>query len=63
MQHCAGTVQAEAEFEFPQNNIYKKRRSFASRQALLFVIDEVQTGMFRTGTFLASHSSNSDPTL
>src|SRR6202008_204679 len=33
------------------------------KHGTLFVLDEVQTGMFRTGRFLAAHHSNLDPDI
>src|SRR6266481_9122668 len=56
-------VQAEAGIRVPSKQYLQKAQELCLKTGTLFVIDEVQTGMFRTGTFLASTSSNSDPTL
>jgi ornithine--oxo-acid transaminase len=48
-------VQAEAGIRIPDRDYLAEARELCHRYGALFVIDEVQTGMFRTGTFLASH--------
>jgi len=53
-------VQAEAGIRVPSKQYLQKAQELCLKTGTLFVIDEVQTGMFRTGTFLASTSSNSD---
>src|ERR1700676_4160959 len=48
-------VQAEAGIRVPSKEYLQKAAELCRKTGTLFVIDEVQTGMFRTGTFLASH--------
>ncbi len=48
-------VQAEAGIRVPSKEYLQKAEEICRKSGTLFVIDEVQTGMFRTGTFLASH--------
>ncbi len=51
-QHCAARI-----FEG------KRTRRFCRRTGTLFVVDEVQTGMFRTGKFLAGHQYGLRPDM
>jgi ornithine--oxo-acid transaminase len=48
-------VQAEAGIQVPPREYLKEARDLCRSRGTLFVLDEVQTGMFRTGTFLAAH--------
>src|ERR1700676_719599 len=48
-------LQAEAGIRVPSKAYLQKAQELCRKTGTLFVIDEVQTGMFRTGTFLASH--------
>lgn len=48
-------IQAEGGIRVPAQNYLKDALSLCRRYGTLLVADEVQTGMFRTGPFLASH--------
>jgi len=48
-------VQAEAGIRVPSKAYLQKAQDLCHKTGTLFILDEVQTGMFRTGTFLASH--------
>jgi len=57
-QHAAFIVeplQAEGGIHVPARDYLQKAQDLCRRTGTLFVLDEVQTGMFRTGTFLAAH--------
>jgi ornithine--oxo-acid transaminase len=48
-------LQAEGGIHVPDRDYLQKAQDLCRRTGTLFVLDEVQTGMFRTGTFLAAH--------
>jgi ornithine--oxo-acid transaminase len=48
-------VQAEAGIRVPSKEYLQSAQKLCRDRGTLFVLDEVQTGMFRTGTFLAAH--------
>jgi ornithine--oxo-acid transaminase len=48
-------LQAEGGIRVPARDYLQKAQDLCRRTGTLFVLDEVQTGMFRTGTFLAAH--------
>jgi ornithine--oxo-acid transaminase len=48
-------VQSEAGIRVPEPTYLAEAARLCHRHGALFVLDEVQTGMFRTGTFLAAH--------
>jgi ornithine--oxo-acid transaminase len=48
-------VQAEAGIRVPTQAYLQQAQEACRRTGTLFVLDEVQTGMYRTGTFLAAH--------
>ncbi|MGI8988564.1 MAG: aspartate aminotransferase family protein [Bryobacteraceae bacterium] len=48
-------VQSEAGIRLPPPGYLKTAQDLCHRHGTLFVLDEVQTGMYRTGPFLASH--------
>src|SRR5579863_630347 len=48
-------IQAEGGIRVPQPNYLREVQALCRRYGTLLVADEVQTGMFRTGPFLASH--------
>lgn len=48
-------VQAEGGIRIPQHEYLKDAQDLCHRYGTLFVLDEVQTGMYRTGRFLAAH--------
>jgi ornithine--oxo-acid transaminase len=47
-------VQSEAGIHLPPASYLREAQQLCTRYGTLFVLDEVQTGMFRTGRFLAS---------
>lgn len=48
-------VQGEAGIRLPNEGYLIQARELCHRYGTLFVVDEVQTGFYRTGKFLASH--------
>jgi len=56
-------VQAEAGIRVPSKAYLQKAGEICRKTGTLFVMDEVQTGMFRTGTFLASHQFELRPDI
>jgi ornithine--oxo-acid transaminase len=48
-------LQAEGGIHVPARDHLQRAQDLCRRTGTLFVLDEVQTGMFRTGTFLAAH--------
>jgi len=48
-------IQSEAGINIPPQGYLKEAEAICRRTGTLFVVDEVQTGMFRTGPFLAGH--------
>jgi ornithine--oxo-acid transaminase len=48
-------VQAEAGICVPDREYLQQAEALCHRHGTLFVLDEVQTGMYRTGKFLAAH--------
>jgi len=56
-------VQAEAGIRVPSKAYLQKAQELCRKTGTLFVTDEVQTGMFRTGTFLASHQFEIRPDI
>jgi ornithine--oxo-acid transaminase len=48
-------VQAEAGIRVPSKAYLQAAQELCRTRGTLFVLDEVQTGMYRTGTFLAAH--------
>ena len=56
-------VQAEAGIRVPSKAYLQQAAELCRKTGTLLVIDEVQTGMFRTGTFLASHQFDLRPDM
>src|SRR5579862_4534469 len=56
-------VQSEAGIRLPPPGYLKGAQAACRRYGTLFVLDEVQTGMFRTGRFLAAHHYGLDPDM
>ena len=56
-------VQAEAGIKVPPANYLQLAENLCHKHDSLFVLDEVQTGMFRTGTFLAAHQFGVHPDI
>ena len=53
-------IQSEAGIRVPQPDYLQTAQGLCKRYGTLFVLDEVQTGMYRTGPFLASHLYHAD---
>ena len=56
-------VQAEAGIRVPSRAYLQGAQDLCRKYGALFVMDEVQTGMFRTGTFLAAHQFELRPDM
>jgi ornithine--oxo-acid transaminase len=56
-------VQSEAGIRVPPAGYLESAQAACRRYGTLFVLDEVQTGMFRTGPFLAAHHYGLEPDL
>jgi ornithine--oxo-acid transaminase len=56
-------VQAEAGIRVPTRAYLSEAQALCRRYGTLFVLDEVQTGMYRTGDFLAAHTFGLDPDM
>jgi len=53
-------IQSEAGIRVPEREYLRTAQSLCKRHGTLFVLDEVQTGMYRTGPFLASQLFQAD---
>jgi ornithine--oxo-acid transaminase len=56
-------LQAEGGIHVPTPLYMQKAQEACRRTGTLFVLDEVQTGMYRTGTFLAAHQFDVQPDI
>ena len=56
-------VQAEAGIVVPSKSYLQAAQELCQAHGALFVLDEVQTGMYRTGTFLAAHQFGVQPDM
>jgi ornithine--oxo-acid transaminase len=56
-------IQAEGGIRVPEQHYLKQVQELCRRYGTLLVADEVQTGMFRTGPFLASHHFGVTPDI
>jgi ornithine--oxo-acid transaminase len=56
-------VQSEAGIRVPDREYLQAAQALCRKYGTLFVLDEVQTGMYRTGRFLASHEFGLDPDM
>jgi len=56
-------VQAEGGIRIPHRDYLQTAQQLCKKYGTLFVLDEVQTGMFRTGAFLAAHHYDLDPDI
>ena len=54
-------VQAEAGMQVPPEGYLQAAQELCRAHGTLFILDEVQSGMYRTGTFLAGHQSGLEP--
>ena len=65
-RHAAFVVeplQAEGGIHVPARAYLQRAQEACRRSGTLFVLDEVQTGMYRTGTFLAAHQFDLQPDM
>src|SRR5580658_8315883 len=65
-KHAAFVVeplQAEGGINVPSRSYLQGAQELCRRTGTLFVLDEAQTGMFRTGTFLAAHQFDVHPDI
>jgi ornithine--oxo-acid transaminase len=56
-------IQSEAGVRVPDGGYLRLAESLCRRYGTLLVLDEVQTGMYRTGPFLAAHSFGVEPDM
>jgi ornithine--oxo-acid transaminase len=56
-------IQGEGGVRIPQPSYLKTAQALCRRYGALFVLDEVQTGMYRTGRFLAGQHFDIDPDM
>jgi len=56
-------VQGEAGIRLPDAEYLREAQDLCRRYGTVFVLDEVQAGMFRTGKFLAGHHYGTDPDI
>ena len=56
-------IQSEGGIRIPGENYLREAQELCRRYGTLMVADEVQTGMFRTGPFLASHHFGVEPDI
>jgi ornithine--oxo-acid transaminase len=56
-------IQAEAGVVVPSAAYLQAAQALCRRHGTLFVVDEVQTGLYRTGTFLASQHFGLEPDM
>jgi len=56
-------IQAEAGIRVPPLTSLKEAESMCRRYGTVFALDEVQTGVYRTGHFLAAHHYRLDPDM
>jgi len=56
-------VQSEGGIRVPQPGYLLAAQELCRRYGTLFVLDEVQTGMYRTGAFLAAHRFQVEPDM
>lgn len=56
-------IQGEGGIVLPPDGYLQRAQQMCRRYGTLFVLDEVQTGLYRTGKFLASHHCGLDPDM
>jgi ornithine--oxo-acid transaminase len=56
-------IQSEAGIRIPAKEYFQKAEALCRKYGTLLVLDEVQTGMYRTGTFLAAHHFDVHPDM
>jgi len=56
-------IQSEAGVRVPPDDYLRAAQELCKKYGTLFVLDEVQTGLYRTGNFLAAHHWGLDPDM
>lgn len=56
-------IQGESGIIIPPNNYLSQVAAICQKKKILLIIDEIQTGTGRTGTFLASHHAGIEPDI
>jgi ornithine--oxo-acid transaminase len=56
-------IQAEAGVLVPQREYLAAAQTLCRRHGTLFILDEVQTGLYRTGPFIAAHHFGVEPDM
>src|SRR5258708_36493571 len=56
-------IQSEAGIRVPSSGYFRAAQELCRRYGTLLVMDEVQTGMYRTGPFLAIHDLGPEPEM
>jgi ornithine--oxo-acid transaminase len=56
-------IQAEAGIRLPDQDYLREAQQLCARYGTLLVVDEVQTGMYRTGRFLAAQHYGAEPDI
>jgi ornithine--oxo-acid transaminase len=56
-------IQSEGGIQIPHRDYLPAAQALCRRYGSLFVLDEVQTGMYRTGPFLAAHHFGLEPDI
>jgi ornithine--oxo-acid transaminase len=56
-------IQSEAGVRVPPEDYLRAAQALCRKYGTLFVLDEVQTGLYRTGPFLAGHHWDLDPDM
>jgi ornithine--oxo-acid transaminase len=57
------TIQGEGGIRIPDADYLQQAQALCRRHGSLFILDEVQTGMYRTGRFLAAQHFGLDPDI
>lgn len=57
------TIQGEGGIRIPSSEYLQQAQALCRRYGSLFILDEVQTGLYRTGRFLAAQHFGLDPDL
>lgn len=57
------TMQGEGGIRIPTNDYWRQAQALCRRYGTLLILDEVQTGLYRTGRFLAAHHYDLDPDM
>ena len=63
LHSSSSRVQSEGGIRIPDADYLSAAQALCRHYGSLFVLDEVQTGMYRTGPFLAAHHFGLDPDI